>query len=88
MSIRNRITALTAVTAALAMAAPVAGAGAAPSASGHARLAATPSTVSPSSIPCYPYPAFCSPSGKPWFPLLGWFFNLPGTVHTLGPALG
>jgi hypothetical protein len=89
LSIRNRVTALTAVMATLAIAAPVAGASAAPSASRHATLAATTaSTVSPSSIPCYPYPAFCGPGGKPWFPLLGLFFNLPGTVHTLGPALG
>jgi hypothetical protein len=63
----------------------VAGANAAPRASGHATLAAT---VTPSSIPCYPYPAFCGPSGKPWFPLLGLFLNLPGTVHALGPGLG
>jgi hypothetical protein len=74
LSIRNRLTALTAVMAALAVAAPVAGA----SAQG------TPATVAPSSIPCYPYPAFCGPNGQPWFPLLGRLFNLPGTLHTVG----
>ena len=76
MSIRNRLTALTAVLATLAIAAPVAGASAA--------TTTTTTTVAPSSIPCYPYPAFCGPSGKPWFPFLGKFFTLPGTVGILG----
>ena len=40
------------VAAALALAAPVA--------SAHAQ-------AGPSTIPCYPYPAFCGPSGQPWF---------------------
>ena len=74
MSIRNRLTALTVVLATLAIAAPVAGASA----------ATTTTAVGPSSIPCYPYPAFCCPSGKPWFPFLGQFFTLPGTVGIFG----
>jgi hypothetical protein len=78
MSIRTRITALTAVLATLAIAAPVTGASAATATGGQI------STVAPSSIPCYPYPAFCGPSGKPWFPFLGRFFTLPGTVGVFG----
>jgi hypothetical protein len=42
------------VIAALALAAPVATAGA-------------QTTAGPGSIPCYPYPAFCGPDGQPWF---------------------
>jgi hypothetical protein len=44
------------VVAALAFAAPVASAS-----------AQTTTVAGPSSIPCYPYPAFCGPNGKPWF---------------------
>ena len=55
------------VAAALAFAAPVA--------SAHAQ-------AGPSSIPCYPYPAFCGPSGQPWFSPLA-----PITIPTL-PAGG
>jgi hypothetical protein len=40
------------IAAALALAVPVA--------SAHAQ-------AGPSTIPCYPYPAFCGPSGQPWF---------------------
>jgi hypothetical protein len=43
------------VIAVLALAAPVANAGA--------------QTAGPSAIPCYPEPAFCGPNGQPWFPL-------------------
>ena len=39
----------------LALAGPVASAGA-------QTVAAPP----PSAIPCYPYPAFCGPNGQPW----------------------
>ena len=40
----------------LALAGPVASAGA------QTSVAAPP----PSAIPCYPYPAFCGPNGQPW----------------------
>jgi hypothetical protein len=70
--------------ATLAIAAPVAGASAAQSTSGNATLAA----VATSSIPCYPYPAFCGPNGQPWFPFLGRLFNLPGTIHILRAPIG
>jgi hypothetical protein len=40
---------------------------AAPVASADAQTTA----VSPSAIPCYPYPAFCGPNGKSW--LSFWF---------------
>jgi hypothetical protein len=66
------------VVAALALAAPVASASAA---------------TGPSSIPCYPYPAFCGPNGQPWFsflqPLpLPFPFPLTGPpiVHSFGPG--
>jgi hypothetical protein len=47
------------VIAVLALAAPVASAN------------AQTTAVSPSAIPCYPYPAFCGPGGKSW---LSFFF--------------
>jgi hypothetical protein len=43
------------VVAALALAVPVASAS-----------AQTTPVAGPSSIPCYPYPAFCGPNGQPW----------------------
>jgi hypothetical protein len=60
------------VVAALALAAPVAGA----------------SAQSPgSTIPCYPYPAFCGPNGQPWFaPLPSPFQIAPLTGPTFGPG--
>jgi hypothetical protein len=36
-----------------------------------APIAAAPAATQPSpgsSIPCYPFPAWCSPDGKPWVP--------------------
>jgi hypothetical protein len=59
----NRLTAIAAVVGALAAAGPVAGASASTTA---------PTTANPgSSVPCYPFPAFCDPTtGKPaaWAP--------------------
>jgi hypothetical protein len=62
MSLRKLI-GVVPVVAALAIAAPVASASA----------QATP--VGPSSIPCYPYPAFCGPNGQPW-----WSFPSPSVL--------
>ena len=31
---------------------------------------ASANAQSPADIPCYPWPAFCGPNGKPWIPLL------------------
>jgi hypothetical protein len=63
------------VIAALAIAAPVASASA--------------QTPGPGSmIPCYPYPAFCGPSGQPWFSFLSpfGFPPLTGPAHHFGPG--
>jgi hypothetical protein len=54
------------VIATLALAAPVATAG-----------AQTPTQSPGAGIPCYPYPAFCGPGGKPWFPLQLPLFPFP-----------
>jgi hypothetical protein len=59
MTIR-KLAAVVPAIAALALAAPVAGASAQ-----TAPVAGSPGSM----IPCYPYPAFCGPSGQPWFPL-------------------
>ena len=48
------------VVAALAVVTPVATA--------NAQTTSTSSTSPSTSIPCYPYPAFCGPNGQPWFP--------------------
>jgi hypothetical protein len=61
MSLRTLI-GVVPVVAALAIAAPVASASAAQPAA----------LAGPSSIPCYPYPAFCGPNGQPW-----WSFPSP-----------
>jgi len=64
------------VIAALALAAPVASAGA-------------QTAAGPGSIPCYPYPAFCGPDGQPWFPLssrLG-LTPLTGLAPLVAPGL-
>jgi hypothetical protein len=65
------------VVAALALAAPVASAS-----------AQTTPVSGPSSIPCYPYPAFCGPNGQPWFPITFPFQFPPLTPPTLhfGPG--
>jgi hypothetical protein len=82
MSLRN-VAAVAPVLAVLALAAPVAGASA----------QTTPDPGSPgSTIPCYPYPAFCGPNGTPWFSSNGqsWFsfpfqFSFP-TIPSFGPG--
>jgi hypothetical protein len=64
----NRLMTAGALVGALAVAGPVAVANAAPS-------PATASTTAGSSIPCYPFPAFCDPtSGQPaaWAPTWVW----------------
>ena len=69
MSKSHRLIAAGAVISALAVAGPVAGAGAAQTA------AAAPTTTPGSSIPCYPFPAFCDPTtDKPasWAPWWVW----------------
>jgi hypothetical protein len=74
MSIRNRFVAAATVVAALAAAGPVAGAGAAQS-----PVAIAPgTTTSTSSIPCFPFPAWCGPDGQP----------LPSAPWWVRPALG
>ena len=68
----TRLIAAAAVVGALAVAGPVAGASA-------AQATATPAASPGSSIPCYPFPAFCDPSTNepaawaPWWvrPALG-----------------
>jgi hypothetical protein len=56
----RKLAAVVPVITALAFAVPVAGASAQTTAA-----AGSPG----STIPCYPYPAFCGPGGQPWFPL-------------------
>jgi hypothetical protein len=58
------------VVAVLAVAAPVATAS-----------AQTTPLPGPSSIPCYPYPAFCGPNGQPWFSF-SWPFQIPSFTPT------
>jgi hypothetical protein len=80
MSLRN-IAAVAPVVAVLALAVPAAG----------ASTQTTPAPASAgSSIPCYPYPAFCGPNGKPWFSTnwLSWFtfpFASPSATSPSGP---
>ena len=72
MTLRKLLGALP-VIAVLALAAPVANAG-----------AQTPGSM----IPCYPYPAFCGPNGQPWFPLSSpfQFPPLTGATPQFGPG--
>jgi hypothetical protein len=60
----HRLIAAVAVAGALAVAGPVAGAGATTTAP------ATPGTTS--SVPCYPFPAWCDSNGQP-SPLAPWW---------------
>jgi hypothetical protein len=81
----NRLITAGALVGALAVAAPVAGASAAQSA-GTVQTAGTQS----SSIPCYPFPAFCDPStGQPaaWAPDWVWeaLGETPPSPFTLLP---
>jgi hypothetical protein len=62
------------VIAVLALAAPVANA--------SAQTTAGPGSM----IPCYPYPAFCGPSGQPWFSSLFPFSSLTGPGVSFGPG--
>jgi hypothetical protein len=74
------------VIAALAIAGPVAGA--------SAQTTAIPgaATAAASGIACYPYPAFCGPSGQPWLPspLLSLLpmspFTAPAPLFHWGPG--
>ena len=69
MSKPHRLIAAGAVISALAVAGPVASAGAAQAA------AAAPTATPGSSVPCYPFPAFCDPTtDKPasWAPSWVW----------------
>jgi hypothetical protein len=61
----HRLIAAVALIGALATAGPVASASAAQPAA-----AAAPGTTQGSSVPCYPFPAFCGPNGQPapWAP--------------------
>jgi hypothetical protein len=68
----RRLVGVVPVIAVLALAAPVASASA----------QTAPGSGPGSMIPCYPYPAFCGPSGQPWFSPLA-----PITIPTL-PAGG
>ena len=61
MSIRKLVSVVP-VVAVLALAAPVA--------------TASAQATGPSSIPCYPYPAFCGPNGQPWFSFT-WPYQIP-----------
>jgi hypothetical protein len=71
MSLRKLATIGSAI-AALALAAPVAGASA--------------QTGGPTGmIPCYPYPAFCGPNGQPFNPFFP-FSLTPLTQPTFGPG--
>lgn len=83
----NRLIAVGAVVGALAVAGPVAGASAAQS-TGAVVTASTPG----SSIPCYPFPAFCDPStGQPaaWAPTWVWLAlgQTPPSPFPLFPPL-
>jgi hypothetical protein len=64
------------VIAALALAAPVASASA----------QTTPVSGPGSTIPCYPYPAFCGPNGQPWFSWTNPFQPLTGPTVPFGPG--
>jgi hypothetical protein len=80
----HRLIATGALLVALAAAGPVASASAAPSAA-----AVTSASSSGSSIPCYPFPAFCDPStGQPaaWAPTWVWL-ALGQTPPPLFPQL-
>ena len=59
MTLRKLATALP-VVAVLALTGPVAGA--------SAQTPTTPASSPGSSIPCYPFPAWCGPSGQPLTP--------------------
>jgi hypothetical protein len=74
MSIRKLATVGSAI-AALALAAPVAGAS-----------AQTPGGGPNGMIPCYPYPAFCGPSGQPLNPFFPFSQSplVPGRTFGLG----
>jgi hypothetical protein len=50
----RKLAAIAPVSLALALAGPAA--------------AATPPSAPGSAIPCYPFPAWCGPDGKPWVP--------------------
>ena len=67
------------VVAALAIVAPVATA--------NAQTTSTSSSSPGSSIPCYPYPAFCGPNGQPWFPFFPFQLTPPQTVQLPTPTL-
>ena len=71
MTIRKLVSVVP-VIAVLALAAPVASAN------------AQTTAVTPSAIPCYPYPAFCGPNGKSW--LSFWFEQLPAPTVNFAPG--
>jgi hypothetical protein len=81
VSIRKLVR-LAPVIAVLALAAPVASAG--------AQTTSGPGSM----IPCYPEPAFCGPDAQPWFglrpflfpPLAGGRAGLTAPTHSFGPG--
>ena len=75
----RRLAAIVPVVGALALAAPVA------IASAQAPVGSPgPAVV----IPCYPYPAYCGPSGNPWLPLYPFGFATPLGTNPGGPSAG
>ena len=75
----RRLVGVVPVIAVLALAAPVASASA----------QTAPGSGPGSMIPCYPYPAFCGPSGQPWFSSsLFPFSSLTGPGSTFGIGSG
>jgi hypothetical protein len=75
----RKLAAVVPAIAVLALAAPVASASA----------QSAPPPGSPGSvIPCYPYPAFCGPSGQPWgYPFFPFPITNPGGP-ILPPGIG
>jgi hypothetical protein len=71
----RKLAAAVPVIAALAIAGPVAGA--------SAQTTAAPGSPG-SMIACYPYPAFCSPSGTPWSQFFQSQLGLPALPSTPG----